>query len=55
MDELFKSFEPQREKFNHYINQPQEVEEVVQKGALKAKKLADATLYRVRKSLGYNS
>ncbi len=55
IEELVKSFAPQREKFNHYINHPQEVEDVLQKGALKAKKVADTTLNRVRKSLGYNS
>jgi tryptophanyl-tRNA synthetase len=55
IEELVKSFAPQREKFNHYINHPQEVEDVLQKGALKAKKVADTTLNRVRESLGYNS
>ncbi len=55
IEELVKSFSLQREKFNHYINHPQEIEDVLQKGALKAKKVADATLNRVRKNLGYNS
>ena len=55
IEELVKSFAPQREKFNHYVNHPQEVEDVLQKGALKAKKVADTTLSRVRESLGYNS
>ena len=47
-------FHPQREKFNHFLNNPNEVEEVLQQGAMKAKKVADATLNRVRKNLGYN-
>jgi tryptophanyl-tRNA synthetase len=55
IEELVKSFASQREKFNHYINHPQVVEDVLQKGALKAKKVADTTLNRVRESLGYNS
>jgi tryptophanyl-tRNA synthetase len=55
IEELVNSFASQREKFNHYINHPQEVEDVLQKGALKAKKVADSTLNRVRESLGYNS
>ena len=55
IEELVKSFAPQREKFNHYIKHPQEVEDILQKGALKAKKVADTTLNRVRESLGYNS
>jgi tryptophanyl-tRNA synthetase len=38
IEELVNSFASQREKFNHYINHPQEVEDVLQKGALKAKK-----------------
>jgi hypothetical protein len=36
------------------MNNPKEVEDVLQKGALKAKKVANATLNRVRKNLGYN-
>ena len=55
IEELVKSFAPQREKFNHFINHPQEVEDILQKGALKAKKVADTTLNRTRESLGYNS
>ena len=47
-------FHPQREKFNHFLNNPNEVEEVLQQGAMKAKKVADATLNRVRENLGYN-
>ena len=47
-------FHPQREKFNHFLNNPNEVEEVLQQGAMKAKKVANATLNRVRKNLGYN-
>lgn len=47
-------FHPQREKFNHFLNNPNEVEEVLQQGAMKAKKVANTTLNRVRKNLGYN-
>ena len=47
-------FHPHREKFNHFFNNPNEVEEVLQQGALKAKNVASATLDRVRKNLGYN-
>ena len=36
-------FHPQREKFNHFLNNPNEVEEVLQQGAMKAKKVANAT------------
>ena len=41
-------------RFNHFFNNPNEVEEVLQQGALKAKNVASATLNRVRKNLGYN-
>ena len=47
-------FHPQREKFNHFLSNPNEVEEVLQQGAMKAKKVANATLNRVRKNLGYD-
>ena len=53
-DALVNAFSEEREKFNHYINHPKEVEEVLQHGAEKAKKVANATLNRVRKNLGYN-
>jgi hypothetical protein len=36
------------------MSNPEEVEEILQKGALKAKKVANTTLNRVRKKLGYN-
>lgn len=54
VDELVTSFAPQREKFNYYINSPSEVENILLKGAEKAKKVANATLNRFRKTLGYN-
>ena len=51
---LVNAFSEERERFNHYINHPKEVEKVLQHGAEKAKKVANATLNRVRKNLGYN-
>ena len=54
IDELVTSFAPQREKFNYYINNPNEVESVLINGAEKAKKVANITLKRFRKKLGYN-
>jgi tryptophanyl-tRNA synthetase len=53
-DELVTSFAPQREKFNYYLSNPSEVESVLIKGAEKAKKVANTTLNRFRKTLGYN-
>jgi tryptophanyl-tRNA synthetase len=54
INEITNQFDSEREKFNHYMSNPEEVEEILQKGALKAKKVANATLNRVRKKLGYN-
>ncbi len=44
INEITNQFASEREKFNHYMNHPNEVEDVLQKGALKAKKVANATL-----------
>ena len=52
---ICEQFAPQREKFNHYLNNRHEVEEILNEGAIKAKKVAEATLIRVKKGLGYNS
>ena len=43
----------ERKKFNHYISNPNEVEEILVKGAEKASITADKVLSRVRKKLGY--
>ena len=54
INEITKRFSSERERFNHFMNHPKEVEDVLREGAIKAKKVAKATLKRVRKSLGYN-
>ncbi len=54
LEKIISSFSEERAKFEHYQNNPKEVEEVLMEGALKAKKVAKATLERVRNSLGYN-
>ena len=54
LDEIIEKFSTQREKFDHYLKNPSEVEEILQNGALKAQKIAQKTLDRVRKNLGYN-
>jgi tryptophanyl-tRNA synthetase len=51
---LVNKFSSHREKFNYFLDHPKEVEDILENGALKAKKVADATLKRVRKNLGYN-
>ena len=54
LEKIVSSFLEERAKFEHYQNNPKEVEKILMEGALKAKKVAKATLERVRNSLGYN-
>ena len=54
LDKIVSSFSEERSKFEHYQNNPKEVEKILMEGAQKAKKVAIATLERVRNSLGYN-
>ena len=54
LEKIVSSFSEERAKFEHYQNNPKEVEKILMEGALKAKKVAKATLERVRNSLGYN-
>ncbi|WP_029489821.1 tryptophan--tRNA ligase [Aquimarina agarivorans] len=50
---VLKRFATEREKFNHYMAHPQEIEEALKIGAQKAEKVAAATLKRVRTQMGY--
>ena len=54
IEAIINKFSLHREKFNYFLEHPKEVEDVLEHGAIKAKKVADATLKRVRNSLGYN-
>ena len=47
------SFSNERTQFNEYINNPEEVNLLLSKGAEKAKKIANEVLLRVRKKIGY--
>ena len=55
--ELFEvicdKFSDEREKFNHLMESKNIIEEELQKGAEKAKKIAKEVLNRVRKNIGY--
>lgn len=52
--ELIKEkFDTIRKKYDYYINNPNEVEEILLSGAKKAGVIADAVLNRVRQTLGY--
>ena len=53
MDLILRDFSKERGKFNYFISNPHEVEQILQNGAKKAKVTADAVMDRVRKKLGY--
>ena len=49
---MVEKFKTERERFNHYQGHPEEVEVALAKGAVKASKIADEVLLRVRRKLG---
>jgi tryptophanyl-tRNA synthetase len=46
-------FAAEREKYNYYINNLEEVDKLLLEGAAKARKVAQSVLSRVREKLGY--
>lgn len=50
---ITEKFKTEREKYNYYINNPDEVEKILLAGAEKASKVANDVLKRVREKLGY--
>jgi tryptophanyl-tRNA synthetase len=50
---IIGKFKLEREKFNYYQEHPEEVEVALAKGAVKASKIADEVLHRVRRKLGF--
>jgi tryptophanyl-tRNA synthetase len=52
---IIETFKPEREKFNHLIQHPEEVENALQIGETKAAEVACEVLERVRQKLGYSS
>ncbi|NCP46050.1 MAG: tryptophan--tRNA ligase [Flavobacteriales bacterium CG18_big_fil_WC_8_21_14_2_50_32_9] len=52
-DLICTRFKKEREKFNYYMNNLNELEEELQNGAEKARKTAQPVLQRVREKLGY--
>ena len=49
---ICERFKTEREKYNYYINNLSEVDVLLEKGAVKAGKMADEVLKRVREKLG---
>ena len=52
-DLILKKYSVERDKFQHYISNPDEVEKILKAGATKANATANKVLDRVRKKLGY--
>ena len=50
---ILTKFETQRERYSHFMENPQLIDDALKVGALKAKKVADGVLQRVREKLGY--
>ena len=50
---ILNNYSEERQKYNHYISNPSEVNQILIHGATKAKLTADEVLTRVRKKLGY--
>lgn len=50
---LLDRFKNEREQFNHWMSNPEALEDVLQEGAAKARLVAQATLGKVRERLGY--
>lgn len=50
---ILEKFKTEREKYNHYMSNPEEVEKILLAGAEKAQVIANEVLNRVREKLGY--
>jgi len=50
---ITEKFKLERKRYNHFINNPEQVEKILLEGAEKAKTVANQVLERVRKKLGY--
>jgi tryptophanyl-tRNA synthetase len=50
---LLDKFAPARSQFDRLMDKPQQMDQILQQGAIKAKSIANETLNRVRKSLGF--
>ena len=51
---IIEKFKTEREKYNYYINNLEEVDSLLKQGAAKAGSIADGVLNRVREKLGFN-
>ncbi len=53
LEAILSTFAEEREKFNYYLDNLSELDEVLAAGAAKAEVVANATLKRVREKIGY--
>ena len=53
LDIILSKFRKERERFNYYCSNPEEVNIALSKGAIKARKVSKEVLLRVRKNTGY--
>jgi tryptophanyl-tRNA synthetase len=53
LDLILTRFEKERERYNYFEANPDEVDAILAKGAERARKIARETLNRVRKSVGF--
>jgi len=51
---ILKKYSKEREKYNYYMNNLNEVEAILNNGAKKARNTADLVLKRVRSKIGFN-
>jgi len=52
---IVERFKTEREKYNHYLTHPEEIESLLSVGAEKASAIADGVLSRVREKLGFKA
>ncbi len=50
---IIEKYKTPRDKFNYYMSNLNELDEILQAGSLKAKKIADNTLKRLKETIGY--
>ena len=50
---ILERFEKERVLFNHYMDNKNELDQILEQGASKARKIAQSTLQRTREKLGY--
>ena len=51
---ILTKFSKERDSFNHYMSNKEELDKVLKTGAVKANQVAQEVLNRVREKLGYN-